>query len=203
MSRYLCLRWQGGKNESASRHSISCIGARGASYAILAMVKALCSHGVDAEIATTDNSGSAVLHVPFNQRIEYEGVPGWFFPQFPTPKQGHFSVGKDKAFIFSADLTKWRWQNLRNYDLLESHDLFSYASPWAGAIARMQNIPLLSEPSVSSHPGYLPNVNSRNTCTPSWLSGTTSTVPLQFIAHQMRKKMCITLASKLLRLRFY
>jgi glycosyltransferase involved in cell wall biosynthesis len=115
----------------------------GPSHAIFAMVKALRSHGVDAEIATTDNAGSAVLDVPFNRRVEYEGVPVWFFPQFPTPKQNNFSVGKDKAFIFSPDLTKWLWQHLGNYDLIEAHYLFSYASSCAGAIARWQKIPYI------------------------------------------------------------
>jgi glycosyltransferase involved in cell wall biosynthesis len=115
----------------------------GPSHAIFAMVKALRSHGVDAEIATTNNAGSAVLDVPFNRRIEYEGVPVWFFPQFPTPKQSNFSVGKDKAFIFSPDLTKWLWQHLGNYDLVEAHYLFSYASSCAGAIARWQKIPYI------------------------------------------------------------
>jgi glycosyltransferase involved in cell wall biosynthesis len=115
----------------------------GPSHAIFAMVKALRSHGIDAEIATTNNAGSVVLDVPFNRRIEYEGVPVWFFPQFPTPKQSKFSVGKDKAFIFSPDLTKWLWQHLGNYDLIEAHYLFSYASSCAGAIARIRKIPYI------------------------------------------------------------
>jgi glycosyltransferase involved in cell wall biosynthesis len=115
----------------------------GPSHAIFAMVKALRSQGIDAEIATTNNAGSAVLDVPLNRRIEYEGVPVWFFPQVPTPKQNNFSVGKDKAFIFSPDLTKWLWQNLGNYDLVETHYLFSYASSCAGAIARIRKVPYI------------------------------------------------------------
>jgi glycosyltransferase involved in cell wall biosynthesis len=115
----------------------------GPSHAIFAMVKALRSHGIDAEIATTNNAGSTVLDVPFNRRVEYEGVPVWFFPQFPTPKQDNFSVGKDKAFIFSPDLTKWLWQHLGNYDLVEAHYLFSYASTCAGAIARIRKVPYI------------------------------------------------------------
>jgi glycosyltransferase involved in cell wall biosynthesis len=115
----------------------------GPSHAIFDMVKALRSQGIDAEIATTNNAGSTVLDVPFNQRIDYEGVPVWFFPQFPTPKQDNFSVGKDKAFIFSPDLTKWLWQHLHNYDLVEAHYLFSYASSCAGAIARIREVPYI------------------------------------------------------------
>ncbi len=115
----------------------------GPSHAIFAMVKALRSQGIDAEIATTNNAGSTVLDVPFHRCIEYQGVPVWFFPQFPAPQSGSFSLGKDKAFIFSSDLTQWLWPNLRNYDLLEAHYLFSYASTCAGAIARAHKIPYI------------------------------------------------------------
>jgi len=46
-----------------------------------------------------------------------------------------------KAFVFSAKLSRWLWQNLRNYDVLDHHYLFSYPSTCAGAIARWQRIP--------------------------------------------------------------
>jgi glycosyltransferase involved in cell wall biosynthesis len=114
----------------------------GPSHAVLAMVRALRSQGVEAEIATTNNNGTEFLDVPLNQRVEYEGVPVWFFPQFsPSSDRLNLTVGADKAFIFSSELTKWLWQNLRNYDLIETHYLFSYASTCAGAIARGCKIP--------------------------------------------------------------
>lgn len=114
----------------------------GPSHAVLSMVKALRSQGIEAEIATTNNNGTEFLNVPLNQKVEYEGVPVWFFPQFsPSSKKLNLTVGADKAFIFSPELTKWLWQNLRNYDLIETHYLFSYASTCAGAIARWYKIP--------------------------------------------------------------
>jgi glycosyltransferase involved in cell wall biosynthesis len=116
----------------------------GPSHAVLAMVRALRSQGVDAEIATTNNNGTEFLDVPLNQRVEYEGVPVWFFPQFSAPlKRLNLTVGADKAFIFSPEFTQWLWQNLRNYDLIETHYLFSYASTCAGLIARWYKIPYI------------------------------------------------------------
>lgn len=116
----------------------------GPSHAVLSMVKALRSQGIDAEIATTNNNGTEFLDVPLNQRVDYAGVPVWFFPQFsPSSKKFNLTVGADKAFIFSPELTKWLWHNIRNYDLIETHYLFSYASTCAGLIARWYKIPYI------------------------------------------------------------
>ncbi|MEW5856152.1 MAG: glycosyltransferase, partial [Cyanobacteriota bacterium] len=109
----------------------------GPSQVVFNLVKALRECGVDAEIATTNDNGSALLDVPLNQRIEYQQVPVWFLPRFSPPL---------KEFIFSADLTRWLWQNIRNYDLINTHYLFSYPSTCAGAIARHQKVPYIVRP---------------------------------------------------------
>jgi glycosyltransferase involved in cell wall biosynthesis len=106
----------------------------GPTQVVLNLVKALRTQGVEAEIATTNDNGAGVLDVPLNQRIEYEQVPVWFFPRFLPPM---------KQFIFSSELTGWLWQNVRDYDLVNTHYLFSYASTCAGAIARRQQVPYL------------------------------------------------------------
>ena len=46
-----------------------------------------------------------------------------------------------KEYFFSPAITQWLWQNIRNYDILDNHYLFSYASTCAGAIARWQKVP--------------------------------------------------------------
>jgi glycosyltransferase involved in cell wall biosynthesis len=104
----------------------------GPTQVVLNLVKALRECEVEAEIVTTNDNGKTLLDVPLNQRIEYEQVPVWFLPRFSPPL---------KEFIFSTALTQWLWQNLRNYDVIDNHYLFSYASTCAGAIARWQNIP--------------------------------------------------------------
>lgn len=104
----------------------------GPTQVALQIVQALRHQGIDAEIVTTNNDGTKRLDVPLNQLIEYRGVPVWFVSAFPFPL---------KEYIFSSALTKWLWQNIDNYDILDNHYLFSYASTCAGAIARFKKIP--------------------------------------------------------------
>jgi glycosyltransferase involved in cell wall biosynthesis len=116
----------------------------GPSHAVLAMVKALRAQGVEAEIATTNNNGLGLLDVPLNECIDYQGVPIRFFSQVSSPiENASFSIGSDKAFIFAPELAQWLWHHAHDYDLLENHYLFSYASSCAGAIARWQKIPYI------------------------------------------------------------
>ena len=102
----------------------------GPTQVALQTVKAIRMQGIDAEIVTT-NHDRANLDVPLETLIEYKGVPVWFLPVTLTLKE----------YIFSAGLTKWLWQHIANYDLIDNHYLFSYAPTCAAAIARLQNIP--------------------------------------------------------------
>ncbi|MEC4989703.1 MAG: glycosyltransferase [Oscillatoria sp. PMC 1068.18] len=106
----------------------------GPTQVVLNLVKNLRECGVEAEIATTNDDGKKLLDVPLNQRSEYEGVPVWFLPRFSPPL---------KEYIFSADLARWLWQNIPNYDLVHTHYLFSFASTAAAAIARKHQVPYL------------------------------------------------------------
>lgn len=111
----------------------------GPSYAVINMVQSLRQVGVDAEIVTTNDNGSngVALDVPLSQRTEYQQVPIWFFPCRENSGQ---ALTKDKGFIFSLPLTSWLWQQIRDYDLVHTHYLFSYASTCAAFIARKQGI---------------------------------------------------------------
>lgn len=104
----------------------------GPTQVVLNLVKALRECKIEAEIVTTNDRGASLLDVPLYQCVEYEQVPIWFLPRFSPPL---------KEYIFSPAITQWLWQNIQNYDILDNHYLFSYASTCAGAIARWQNIP--------------------------------------------------------------
>lgn len=119
-------------------HVIPSLGASlgGPPQVAINLVKALCDLGIDAEIATTNHDRPQSLEVPLNQRVAYsvEGgsIPVWFLPYNPPEL---------KEFIFSGAFTKWCWQHLHHYDVVDNHYLFSYAPTCAAAIARHRGVP--------------------------------------------------------------
>lgn len=106
----------------------------GPSHALLSMVKALRDHGVEAEIATSNNNdNTALLPVPCHQRLIYQQVPIWFFP----------TLGRNSTFKFSASFTRWIGRHVDHYDLVHIHTLFTYIPTVAGMAARRHQVPYL------------------------------------------------------------
>ncbi len=112
----------------------------GATQAVLELLQALQTAGLEIELATTNDDGASLLEVPLQQKVLYHQIPTRFFPRFSPP------VAAIREFAFSGALTRWLWQHLADYDLVHVHALFSYPATIAMSIARIQGVPYVQHP---------------------------------------------------------
>ncbi|WP_413171257.1 glycosyltransferase [Anabaena azotica] len=103
----------------------------GPTQVVLNLVRALRAEGIDVEIATTNDDDGLLLDVPLSECVEYQGLPVWFFPP----------AARIKAFLPSPIFTRWLWKNIKNYDVLDNHYLFSYLPSCAAVFAQWQQVP--------------------------------------------------------------
>ncbi|MBW4462398.1 MAG: glycosyltransferase [Nodosilinea sp. WJT8-NPBG4] len=106
----------------------------GPTQVALNIIRALREIEIDAEIATTNDDEAKLLDVPIGRRVNYEGVPVWFFPR----------LARFKAFIPSIGLTQWMVSHLRQYDIVHNHYLFCYAPTVGARLAQHYQVPYVS-----------------------------------------------------------
>jgi glycosyltransferase involved in cell wall biosynthesis len=112
----------------------------GTSQAIIDMVHALQSQGIDVEIATTNDDGDNLLDVPLGKCYLFDRIPTYFFARFSPP----FPALRE--FAISISFTIWLVQNIRKYELIHVHALFSYTATVTMTIARLKKVPYLVTP---------------------------------------------------------
>lgn len=98
-------------------------------------MRTLRRRGIAVDVATTDDDTATTrLHVPLDRFVQVDGQRIRYFPR-QTSKYG-----------FSHPLLAWLRANVRGYDLVHTHGLFSFA-PLAGAwCARAAGVPCVMAP---------------------------------------------------------
>ncbi|MBL4670819.1 MAG: glycosyltransferase, partial [Arenicella sp.] len=112
----------------------------GPSKAVIEMVSSLRKHGIDAEIATTNDDGPNNLEVSLNSLIDYSGVPVRFFKRVSLP------IAPIREFSYSLSFTRWLSRHITDYDVVHVHAIFSYCSSYAMYLARKKGMPYIVRP---------------------------------------------------------
>ena len=107
----------------------------GPSRAIFEMCRALQTQACETLIATTDADGDGRLPVELNRTSIYKGVPTIFF-----------SRQWSEAFKYSQPLSRWLDANVKNFDVVHIHAVFSHACLAAAKACRKHSIPYIVRP---------------------------------------------------------
>jgi glycosyltransferase involved in cell wall biosynthesis len=107
----------------------------GPSVVVHNMLEALGRRGVAADaVATDDDGGAARLDVPLDRFVEFDGQRVRFFPR------------QTQKYAFSAPLRRWLRANIGGYDIVHTHELFTFAPLAAARLARAARIPYVMTP---------------------------------------------------------
>lgn len=116
-------------------HVIPSISPRqgGPSHAIAMMVSALVSRGCEVELVTSDNHGPDARYLA-GDAPAYGGVTMHMFRQV-TPR-----------YTATPGAVPWLWHNVRRFDVVHVHALFSFLPVVAALIARMRGVRYVVRP---------------------------------------------------------
>ena len=110
----------------------------GPSQAVIEMVRALRSEGIDASIVTTEDNGIyRNKEIPINEWIQYRDIP---ILVHSCMNSRFRSV---REYLVSFSLAYWLIKNINSYDVIHIHALFSFPSTISMLIARISGIPYI------------------------------------------------------------
>jgi len=99
------------------------------------LLKAAKMAGIDASVATTNHDGPGrIAAVPLDRFVDVNGTQVRYFPV------------QLSFYTVSIPMMRWLWTNVRNYDLVHIHALFSFAPVVAAYCARRWSIPYVLSP---------------------------------------------------------
>jgi glycosyltransferase involved in cell wall biosynthesis len=98
------------------------------------MAQLLADTGLEVHIVTTDDDGHGRLPVPIGEPVRRAAVTYWFFSR------------QTRFYKTSWPLTRWLASNIRTYDLVHIHALFSYTALPAAFYARRRAVPYIVRP---------------------------------------------------------
>ena len=107
----------------------------GPSQAVYTMCRALQAQGTELLIATTNADGEGKLPVVLGEKIVYQDAPTIFF-----------SRQWSEALKYSLPLARWLDGNVKDFDLVHIHAVFSHACIAAARACRKHNIPYIVRP---------------------------------------------------------
>jgi glycosyltransferase involved in cell wall biosynthesis len=107
----------------------------GPSKSVVEIVQAIGNKGVGIDLVTTNANGYESLDVPLNCWVEKDNY-----------RIQYFSYCGIKDYKISLSITKWLWKNVKNYDLVHTNAIFSYAILPAYLACRRYEIPYVITP---------------------------------------------------------
>lgn len=130
-------------NSLKALHVIPAVASRygGPSRAIFEMSCALQAAGVDVLVATTDADGPGRLTVQKTTPVKHQGAETIFFP-----------VRLSERFSYSPKLARWLNKNVKNFDVVHIHAIFSHPSLAAAGACRRNGVPYIVRPLGSLDP---------------------------------------------------
>ena len=110
----------------------------GPSQAVIEMVRALRSEGIDASIVTTEDNGIyRNKELPLNEWSQYKGIP------ILVHSCMNSKIRSIREYLVSFSFAYWLIKHIGDYDAIHVHALFSFPSTISMMVARISGVPYI------------------------------------------------------------